>query len=429
MKLLKNRFFLILGLVLIAIIVFFVIRSRGKGSQKSQFQTQKVERGTVVSSVSASGQVVSSNNLVVVTNASGVIKNVYVKNGDKVAVGQKIMDLELDQPGLLRQAQAWSVYLGAKNSLATAQQAKLSFLATLETDKSKLITAQINADGTDNWDPTDKNKQKIDSDRRNAELNFQIDQQKTYQTGVSIQKAQVDLNSAYLSYQSSANTVYAPSAGIVADLILAPGLSVNTSAGSNSNTTTGVASQKVAAIKSAGQPILSVNISEIDATKIKPGQKATITVDALPNQTFTGLVVGIDQSGTVSSGVTNYPATVRLDTQPEKLLTNMAGTAKIILEIKSDVLLIPTSAIMNQSGQNLARLLKNGQEEDVPVEIGLAGDSQTEIVSGLTEGEEVIIGTTTNASPAGRTGSIFGAIGGGRGFGGGSGGAAVLRRD
>lgn len=431
MKIFKNRLVLITGLIIIAIIIFFVIKSRQKNNQIPQFQTQKVERGTVVSLVSASGQVVSSNNLVVVTNASGMVKNVYVKNADKITAGQKIMDLELDQPGLIRRAQAWSAYLSAKNSLATAQQAKLSLLATLETDKSKLITAQISARGTDDWDPTDVNKQKIDSDRRNAELNLQIDQQKQTQTDVSIQKAQIDLNSAYLAYQTSSDTIYAPLTGTVADLILAPGLNVNTNTGSNSSATTGVASQKVAAIKSAGQPIISVNISEIDAAKIKPGQKATITFDSLSNQTFTGRVVGIDQSGTISSGVTNYPATIKLDTQPEKLLTNMAGTAKIILETKSDTLLIPNSAIQNQSGQNLARLLQNGREEDVPVELGLAGDTQTELVSGLNEGDEVITGTNTNSSSStARTGSIFGSFGGGRGFGGGGGGGgAVFRRD
>jgi hypothetical protein len=89
----------------------------------------------------------------------------------------------------------------------------------------------------------------------------------------------------------------------------------------------------------------------------------------------------------------------------------MAATANIIIETKTDVLLAPSTSIQNQNGQYTARVLRNGKEESQAVEIGLTSDTQTEIISGLSEGDTVITGTVTTSSTT-RSTSIFGGVGG-----------------
>jgi multidrug efflux pump subunit AcrA (membrane-fusion protein) len=84
---------------------------------------------------------------------------------------------------------------------------------------------------------------------------------------------------------------------------------------------------------------------------VKVGQKATITVDALPGKTFTGKMVGIDRTGTVESGVTSYPVTVQFDTPSDEVLPQMAANVSIITEVKDNALLIPANAVKTVQGK------------------------------------------------------------------------------
>ena len=93
----------------------------------------------------------------------------------------------------------------------------------------------------------------------------------------------------------------------------------------------------------------------------------------------------------------------------------MAVNATIITSVKNDVLVVPNSAVQTSNGTSTVRVLKNGQATPVDVEIGSTSDTQTEIVSGLSEGDQVIIGTTIQGASTGAgTTSPFG----GTGFGG-----------
>jgi macrolide-specific efflux system membrane fusion protein len=96
----------------------------------------------------------------------------------------------------------------------------------------------------------------------------------------------------------------------------------------------------------------------------------------------------------------------------------MAGTADIIIDTRTDVLTVPSSAISSTGGTTVAKTLVNGKEVDVPVEVGISSDTNTEIISGLTEGETVItavINSTATTSSTTQTRSVFstGGLGGG----------------
>ena len=198
--------------------------------------------------------------------------------------------------------------------------------------------------------------------------------------------------------------------------------SSNTTAGSSTNTS----NQAIASIITGNATTVSVSIAEVDAPQIQVGQEATITFDALPNQTFTGKVMGIDTTGSVTSGVTTYPAVIQLDdTSNTSILPNMTATANIITKVDDNVLLVPSAAIQTVGTTSTVRILKNGQVSTVSVQIGDTSDSETVITSGLSEGETVVtsvISTSTTTSSTGSSpfsgGLRLGSFGGGGGGGG-----------
>jgi RND family efflux transporter MFP subunit len=395
----KSRF--IIFMAILAVAAFMVVKSaRGKKNQP-QIQTQKVERGTIISSVSASGQILTANIVNVTSNASGLVKKVYVKDGDRVTSGRKVLELVLDTDSKQRSASAYSSYLSAKNSLDSA-------VVTLWTLDSAMWAANrtfVNdalARGLLAYDPT--YIQEND--------NWLAAEAKYKNQKAVIEQAQRAVNNAWLAYQAVSPIVTAPVSGIITNITYAEGMTL----GGTSDT-----SQRIAVIRAEGNPLATFNLSEIDVAKVKPGQKATIKLDSLADKTFTGKVATVDRVGTVTSGVANYPVVIKFDTEAPEVSPNMSATANIILETKDNVLLVPSSAVRVQGEQNIVRVLKDKKEQAVVVETGLTSDSQTEILSGLSEGDEVITSVVTTTTRQGT--SVFGGqlrIGGfgGAGFGG-----------
>lgn len=368
-----------------------------------QYQTAQAEKGTLVTSVTASGTITAGNSINITTNASGIVNIMYVKNGDTVSQGQKIADLTLDLNSQQKQSAAWSSYLSAKNQLDSAQ-AKINSLQAAEFKANQTFMNGAVARGLAKDDPT--------YIQENA-LWLQAEADYKNQASV-ITQTRAALNSASLSLGLVSPTVTAPMSGVVSGLTLTTGLPII-----NSDTT----SQKLGSITMEnGQLQATVNLSEIDVVNIKAGQKATLTLDAFPGKTFTGKVSAINTSGVVSSGVTTYPATITLDTAPNNIYPNMAVSATIITNVKNNVVLVPSAAIQTTNGQLTVRVTRNNQVTSVSVEVGEANDTQTEITSGINEGDVVVTGTFTSGTRTQGQGgtSPFGAFGG-RGFGGGGG--------
>lgn len=414
----------ILSIVLIGTLGFWSFLSGKNSHQQPQYQTQQVEKGTLIVSTSASGQVSNANSGAISTQASGVVTNIYVTNGQRVNQGDPIAEIELDQIAKQNNAQASSSYQNAKNNLSSAQQTMYTLHADLFAQNKKFVDlasggTYTNGDGSPNLaNRTLPEFIQAQDTWLAAEAKYKNQQNVVFQ-------AQTALNASWLSYQQSSPIVYAPISGTVTGLSLQVG-SVLT----NQTSSTGmITSQKIASIKTQAPPTITINLTEVDVPAVKVGNKATITLDAFPGKTFTGQVVAIDTVGTVASGVTTYPTTIKFDTEVPNVFANMSAQANIITNIKDSVLLVPTSAVQTQSGQSSVRILKNGQISRVPIEIGLSSDTKIEIVSGLSEGDTIVtsVNTTTTRTAQPGTQSPFSAFGG-RGFGGG-GGAVRIRGD
>ncbi|MGB9883307.1 MAG: efflux RND transporter periplasmic adaptor subunit [Microgenomates group bacterium] len=404
-KILKNKKILFTILLIIGGVMFFIIKDNNF-KKNTNYKTEKVSRETIVQSVSASGQILSSSSFLINTQASGVVKKVYVKNGDYIKKGDKILDIELDTNGQKNYQQALNNYLSAKNNLDSAKATLYSLQSDLFSKWKTYFDLATsphyqNSDGTPNL-PERQNQVEF----LTTEANWKAAEAKYKNQEQTISQLETALNSAWLNYQLYSPVILASNNGIIEDLIYTEGMVIDG----------GVNEVKIATIKNKSLPIGKFTVSEIDVSKIKSGQKATITIDAIPDKTYTGEVIAVDKTGVVSSSVVSYPLTIKFDEETDEILPNMSATANIIINKKTDVLTVANSAIVKENDLTYVRVLKNNQLIMIPVEIGLVSDTKTEIISGLKEGDVVItsiinnnVSSQTNQSPF----SNFG-VGGGR---------------
>ncbi len=410
---LKEFFFkrkkIVILLIVLTVTAFVVWRIYGAKNNQPQYQTAQAKKGTLVTTISASGNITSANNVSVTVQSSGVVKEVLVKNGQPVLVGQTLATLTLDQASQQKQAAAYASFLSAQNNLAVAQ-AKFNSLQSAEFKANQKLINDAVARSLIATDPTYIQQ---NADWLQAEADYKNQQG-------AIAAAYASLSSAALTLSQVSSTITAPSSGIVKGLTITPGAIVTVTSSSFNSTST---SQVLGSIYQTGPILSQVNLSEIDSVKVAEGQKVSMTLDAFPDLTFTGKVVSINTNGIISSGVITYPAVISFDLNNDKIYPNMAVTAQIITSVKNDVVLVPSAAVQTQNGQSTVRVLKKSQPSSINVEVGDSNDTQTVISSGINEGDIVVTGTTspTRAGSTGAT-SPFGAIRGFGGFGGGGGG-------
>lgn len=179
------------------------------------------------------------------------------------------------------------------------------------------------------------------------------------------------------------------------------------------------------------QKVATISLNEVDIAKIKLGQKVTLMFDAIDTLTITGEVSEIDSSGAVSQGVVSYGVKISFDVSDDRVKPGMSTSGSIITDVAKDTLIVPNSAIKNQNGATFVQVFEapltdssgdsQGSPSIVPpkqieVVIGLIDDTNTEIISGLKEGDivvtKIIAGSTVSTN--GATPSLINAVGGGR---------------
>lgn len=427
---------------IIAILIFLLVSGgawyyfkwRAQSEEKVQYTTATVQKGTLIISVSGSGTVLAPESVAITASISGVINKVYVKNGDTVEKGQKIAEVTLDAGSLAKKTTAYVSYLNAVNAQTSAEQNKLSLEAQVLKDQQSVLEAQNNVDYKNNnsvnpatkADYTDLEKQSIDLALMQAQKSLELSQQKYQNADAVITSAKAQVSSAWFSYQETLPTLIVPAAGVIHNLNISPGSIIGGSSQNTNSSASSSSSIELGTIMAPGQLIkASITLSEINVLSVKPAQKVTLTLDAYPEKTFTGKVLSVDTNGQVSSGVTSYPVKLIFDPTDDAIYSNMAVTANIIVSVKDDVILVPSSAVQTVSGQSIVQVMENNQVESIPVEVGDSNDTQTEIVSGINEGDTVVTATisaTSTSSSSQNSGSPFGSFGGSRIVGGGGGG-------
>jgi len=137
---------------------------------------------------------------------------------------------------------------------------------------------------------------------------------------------------------------------------------------------------------------IKVNIYEGDIIKVKVGDRASISLTAIPDLTFGGEVVAIDPAETIMNDVVYYEVTIALGENIDGIKQGMTADITIETNRKENVLAVPKGAVEKIDGKTIVKVLKNGKAEDREIIVGLKGDDLVEVVSGLAEGEKIVTG-------------------------------------
>lgn len=214
---------------------------------------------------------------------------------------------------------------------------------------------------------------------------FKIDEE-TYVR--SIKDGEIDLKNAYLSLEETKKnlddySIKSPIDGVV----LSKSYKKDDSIDSNSRGTTLMVVANMSKVK------FDMEIDELDISKVKKGQKVLITSEALEGEEFVGKVTSVAEEGTSTNGVTNYTVQVTID-EPGNLKSGMNVDAIIIIEDKSDVLLVPSLAVTKEGTKYYVYV---GEEKEKRyIEIGVSDNTNVEVVSGLKEGEKIVYGSSSS---------------------------------
>jgi len=272
----------------------------------------------------------------------------------------------------------------------------------------------------------------------------------------SVYSAQAAVHTAEIAVNNT--KLYAPTSGTIAslssltpgDTVSSGGSSSSSSSSSSSNSSasdsSGAAtagslggsgsssssssSSGFAEIVNTNSLTMTVAFSESDISKVKVGQPATVSLDALAGVQLAAHVSSIALVGTTSSSVVSYDATLTLDQNDSRVRPGMSASASVITGQASGVT-VPNAAVTGSGSLGTVTLQKNGEDVTQQVVVGLRGDSRTQIISGVNAGDQLVIMVTlpslSSSSTSGSSGS--GTLGGGGlgGLGGLGGGGAFFR--
>lgn len=385
----------------------------------------KAQNALSQSKMSYSEAVEAYSDLTVSAPCKGVIKTLYIKNGDDIKTGDRVCDIVDSDTMTLEikflSSQAGGIYSGQAANIEMTGGGG-SYMGTVKTVSSGSTvnslgvpvtnveisvtnpgaittgdTATAVVDGTACAEPGTfkysheetvtakasgkvRNLSLIEGDRVSAGRTILTIESSSVSN--QVKKSALSVSDAELSLKGLQDdldqySISSPIAGKVIQKTVKAGDKVASQQGSTS----------MAVIADLSALTMTMNIDELDISSVKVGQDVEVTADALENQVFHGVVNKVSVIGTSQNGVTTYPVEVLLsDVENTDLIPGMNVSATIVLEKKDDVLLIPTTAVKRG---NKVKMLGSGEE--VEIETGIDDGTQVEVLSGLSEGDQVEI--------------------------------------
>jgi len=404
--------------VLVAIGATAYVMLHGSTSEATvvSYTTEAASIGTISVTVSGTGNVVAGDTTEVWPDSAGTIASIDVEVGDEVTTGTVLYTLDSSDAEAATE-KAYSSYLQAKQSVLSAE--------------SQLIKAQADLD-----DVTERSEQPTPTA---TDADVEVAEKSVESAEIGLTSAKTNASSAYSDYQDAKDAegdldVVAPCSGTVSELNIEVDDSVSasggssTSSGASTGSTTGTTSSSSSApvVMTDGDPLrVMLTVNEVDLPSLAIGQRADIEFDALPDLAATGKVVEISDEGSNSQGVVTFDVYIDLDVIDDGLRPAMSAAATIVTDIAKDALLVPNAAVQTDSdgGYYVQILGTDGNPVDVTVEVGLMSATQTQILSGISEGDEVVTqtldGETEDTSTDSGTSFMLPGVSGGGDMGGG----------
>jgi HlyD family secretion protein len=292
-----------------------------------------VERGNITATVSATGTINPVSMVDVSSKISGLIKEVKVAENQQVKAGQILLVLD-----------------------DTHLQAQVSQARSRFSDASA----------------------KYERSRQLADIGAVADQQ--------LDSARTDYNVAQAAYDDAVSqlndtVIRAPIDGLIIGKPIPAGQGV----------APGISSPMVLmTIADMSKMQIQAQVDESDIGKVQVGQKVTFSVDAYPNKTFSGVVSNVSQKATVQQNVVYYSVLVDVDNPGGLLRQSMTARVAVNIGESNNCIVVPLGMVKTVNGQQVIAVLKDGQTKNVPITTGLANDEKVEVVSGLSDGDQLV---------------------------------------
>lgn len=350
------------------------------GYQKMQpkneatFITEEVKRGKIAQTVSATGEISATNLVDVGAQVSGQIKKMHVKIGDVVKEGDLIAEID---------------NVTQVNEVNTRKAQLQTYQAQLESAQVALKIAQRKYSRYKSLASADAvSKEEFEA----TEDSLATNRAKIKELQSSIRQTQIAINTAEkdLGY----TRITAPSAGTVVSLVVEQGQTINASQ----------TSPTVVQIADLTSMTNKMQIAEGDATKVKAGQTVNFTILSEPDTPISAKLDSIDpglttmsqgsysKSTDTTSNAIYYYARATVPNPEGKLAIGMTTQNTVEIASADNVLMVPTVAIKTKDGKKFVRVLgANNQAVDREIQTGLKDSMNTEVKSGLNEGEKVVM--------------------------------------
>ena len=395
----KKRRRLIIWGSIVAVIVLLIAggvfaATRG-GTKIDPSKLAKVEKGDLAKSVVATGKVTPITKVEVKSKASGIVKKLLVDYGDRVKKGQLLAQLDkIEIEAQVEQSKAAleAAEANLKSSQADSERAKVdaegpdvpllkrAYDRAVSMAKDGVVSTSALEDAQKNYEMA-LNKQNV-SKAQVTVLKAKIAQSQA-------QVAQDQANLKQLDEQLSYTDIISPIDGIVLSRDVQMGDAVS------SILVLGSSATLVMTLGDTSEVYVKGKVDESDIGKVYLGQRARIKVESFKDKTFDGKVTKISPMGVEKDNVTTFEVRVSIQNPGGELKAEMTANAEVILEEHKNVLQIPEGAILYDKDKKASVEIPNPKGKDgkdkVAVNIGISNGAKTEVLSGLKEGDQVVL--------------------------------------
>jgi HlyD family secretion protein len=394
----KRRRVIIWGSVILVFALLIaggVIWAKSGGTKIDPTKLAKVEKGDLAKSVVATGKVTPITKVEVKSKASGIVKKLLVDYGDRVKAGQLLAQLdkvEIEAQVAQSQAALEADQANATSAKADYERAKVdaegpdvpllkrAYDRNVSMAKDGVVSASALEDSQRAYELA-LNKQNV------AKAQVTVLKAKIAQADAKVLQDQANLKQ--LDEQLSYTDIVSPIDGIVLSRDVEIGDAVS------SILVLGSTATLVMTLGDTSEVYVKGKVDESDIGKVYLGQPARIKVESFKDKTFNGKVTKISPMGVEKDNVTTFEVRVSIQNPGGELKAEMTANAEIILDEHKNVLQIPEGAILYDKDKKASVEVPDPKGKDgkdkVAVTIGISNGAKTEVLSGLKEGDQVVL--------------------------------------
>ena len=393
----KGRWWLWIGLGVILVLAGagYGVARLASGSTIDPSKLGSVGRGDVARSVVATGKITPITQVEVKSKASGIVEKLYVDINNRVHKGQPLA--QLDQQEILAQVAAQRAQLQATEANVTNFEAALEqdkvnaaapdlpmYKVTLDRNKEMVQQGLVPQQSLDN---ANRDYLAALNKRDSAKAQLGVDGAKLKQAKAQVAQSQATLNQ--LDEQLSYTTIIAPMDGVVLSRDVEIGDAVS------SILVLGSTATLVFTIGDTSEVYVKGKVDEADIAHVYMGQPARIKVESFRDRFFQGKVTKISPMGVEKDNVTTFEVRVSINNPGGELKAQMTANAEILLDEHKNVLTVPENAVVYDAQKNASIEVPDKSQKDgehkVAVKVGLSNGTVTELLSGLKEGQRVVL--------------------------------------